>query len=119
MPQIEHSHPENKGNYQQKDNSGAIFIAREKKSDRHPDMTGECMVNGKMMRVAAWNKTSKGGTQYLSLSFSEPMEKREGKQTTAEPTVSALLAELGAITGEKKASAQPAKVFGKDDDIPF
>lgn len=56
----------------EKDNSGVLFKVAEKKTDKHPDMTGKCMVNGKEMNIAVWNNTSKDGrTQYCSLKFSD------------------------------------------------
>ena len=49
-------------------NSGALFPAREKKSDRHPDMTGNLDVNGVEYYINAWTKVSKQGKKFLSLS---------------------------------------------------
>lgn len=115
MPQIEHSHPENgKKQYEQKDMSGSLFIARNKSSDRSPDMTGEVKINGQTLRIAAWNKTSKSGLSYLSLNFSEPREQRAGQSGQVaqlkqpEASVSSLLNELAEIKSGKKT-----------DDIPF
>ena len=50
-------------------NSGALFPAREKKSDRHPDMTGNLDVNGVEYYINAWTKVSKQGKKFLSLSI--------------------------------------------------
>ena len=50
-------------------NSGALFLAREKKSDRHPDMTGNLDVNGVEYYINAWTKVSKQGKKFLSLSI--------------------------------------------------
>ena len=60
-----------------KNNSGALFKEEEKKSDKHPDYKGNCLVNGKQMYIAAWINTSQGGKKYMSLSFSEPTQKAE------------------------------------------
>ena len=52
----------------EKDNTGVLFKVADKQSDKHPDMTGKCMVDGKKMEIAVWNNTSKDGkTQYCSL----------------------------------------------------
>ena len=55
-----------------KDNSGALFKEEEKKSDKHPDYKGNCLVNGQKMYIAAWVNTAESGKRYMSLSFSEP-----------------------------------------------
>ena len=54
-----------------KDNSGALF-KEEKKSEKHPDYKGNCMVNGEVMYIAAWINESQNGKKYMSLSFSAP-----------------------------------------------
>ena len=55
-----------------KDNSGALFVNDNKEKESQPDYSGPCMVNGKKMRIAAWQNTSDGGKTYLGLSFSDP-----------------------------------------------
>lgn len=93
--------------------SGSLFITREKTRDAQPDMSGEVKINGHTYRIAAWNKTSKAGTSYLSLSFSEPRP-REGQSAQIgaikqpEASVASLLNELAAIKNDKK-----------NDDVPF
>ena len=57
--------------YEQKDNSGALFKNEKKSSPNQPDYNGNCKVNGKEMRMAAWLKES-NGKKYMSFSFSEP-----------------------------------------------
>lgn len=74
--------------FEQKANSGALFINQKKNSPNHPDMRGDVHLdktfliglmdksNGPLVKVAisAWNKTSAAGNEYLSLSASEPWE---------------------------------------------
>lgn len=59
--------------YEQRDNSGALFKNDKKTLDKHPDYQGDCMVNGKKMRMSAWLKESAKG-KFMSLAFSEPYE---------------------------------------------
>lgn len=53
-------------------NRGVLFNEKEVKSDKHPVMTGKLNVEGKEYRIAAWEKTSKTGSPFLSLAISEP-----------------------------------------------
>ena len=88
-----------------KDNSGALFKA-EKKSDKHPDYTGNCLVSGKKMYIAAWVNESHGGKKYMSLSFTEPSEdakyKKENSSASTQPEFS-----------------KPNASVGADNDLPF
>tara|TARA_Y100000310_G_scaffold311416_1_gene357666 strand:- start:113 stop:388 length:276 start_codon:yes stop_codon:yes gene_type:complete len=54
-----------------KDNSGVLF-KEEKKSEKHPDYKGNCLINGKQMYIAAWINTAESGKKYMSLSFTDP-----------------------------------------------
>ena len=48
-------------------NTGVLFRQTDKQSDKHPDFTGNCEVNGKKMQIASWINTSKDGVVwYLS-----------------------------------------------------
>ena len=60
-------------------NTGALFANTKKSSDKAPDYSGECEVNGVRMQIAGWRRTSKAGVAYLSLKFQKPGE-RETKQ---------------------------------------
>ena len=68
---------------ERKDNTGVLFKIAEKESDKHPDLTGKCMVNGKEMEIAVWENTSKKGSLYLSLKFQEPYVKQTVDNTNA------------------------------------
>ena len=57
--------------YEQKEGQGSLFKNEEKKSEKHPDYTGEIKLNGQMKRLAAWVKQSKNGKMYMSISVSE------------------------------------------------
>lgn len=59
-------------NFIQKPNYGALFSNQKKENDTQPGFTGEIMLpDGKLMRIAAWAKTSAGGKSYFSLKLSE------------------------------------------------
>jgi len=79
-------------------NSGAIFPAREKKTEKHPDMTGSLNVDGVEYYVSGWTKVSQKGQKFLSLSVSP-------KQQVAKQNV-------------RQAQQVVADDF-EDDDLPF
>lgn len=56
--------------YQQKDNSGALFKNDKKESDSHPDYKGSAMINGSDYWVSGWINVSSAGTKYMKFSYS-------------------------------------------------
>ena len=65
-----------------KDNSGVLF-KEEKKSEKHPDYKGNCLVNGQKMYISAWINTAESGKKYMSLSFTAPStDANYGKDST-------------------------------------
>lgn len=57
--------------YEQKDNSGALFVNDKREKDSHPTHKGDAKIDGKMYWVSAWEKQTKNGTQMFSISFKE------------------------------------------------
>lgn len=86
--------------YEQKDNSGAMFVNDKKESDTHPDRKGSAMIDGKEYWVSGWINTSKAGTKYMSLKFNAKDELQNK-----------------AIAETKKLLQPDAVDF--DEDIPF
>jgi uncharacterized protein (DUF736 family) len=56
-------------------NSGSLFKNDRKEKDSHPDYKGEAMVNGQLMWMSAWIKTSAKGKKFMSFSF-QPKEQQ-------------------------------------------
>lgn len=75
---------EKKMAYDQKDNEVTLW-QQEKKSEKSPSYSGKGLVNGKEVRVALWNNTSKNGKTYLKLKFSDPQD--NGSRPTEEPDI--------------------------------
>lgn len=69
--------------YEQRDNSGSLFVNNRKEKETHPDRTGKAMIGGVMYYVNGWLKKTGEGETWLSLSFkpieggSQPAKKKE------------------------------------------
>ena len=50
------------------ENQGALFKA-EKKTDKSPEYTGSCVVNGQHYWISSWLNKDKNGNTYMSLKF--------------------------------------------------
>ena len=55
--------------YEQKDNSGALFINDKREKETQPNAKGSAMIGGVEYWVSAWTNTSSKGTKYQSLKF--------------------------------------------------
>ena len=54
-------------NYEMKDGQFSLFKNKHKQEgDNKPDMTGKCMIGGKMYDLSAWTKTPEGKDRFLS-----------------------------------------------------
>lgn len=95
--------------FEQKDNSGALFHNDKEGNTARPDFTGNCMVNGQMMSISAWNNTVQStGKPYLGIKFSEPFVKdSETGQSVGTP-----------VAGSKY-KAPVAEDDDMSDEIPF
>lgn len=85
-------------------NSGVLFRNNKREKDSQPMYTGDCMVNGVELRIAAWVKTSQSGNSYMSLSFSIPQPAPQPAQ--AQPA-------------QPVTYAQPAPMAPDNDPLPF
>lgn len=52
--------------YEYKEGQGSLF-SEQKQNDRQPDYRGTILIEGKTYDLAAWGRTSKAGSQYISL----------------------------------------------------
>ena len=58
--------------YEQREGQGSLFANDKKQAgSSQPDMTGNILLNGKKMRLAAWEKTGNSGRTFLSVQVSE------------------------------------------------
>jgi hypothetical protein len=68
--------------YEQKDNSGALFVNDKREKETQPNAKGSAMIGGVEYWVSAWTNTSSKGTYYQSLKF-EPKDAQQ--QAPAQP----------------------------------
>ena len=64
--------------YEMRDGSGTLFKVLEKKNEKGPDYTGDCMIGGEVYRMAAWIRESESGRKFMSFKF-EPKEQQQAK----------------------------------------
>ena len=102
--------------YEHKEGQGSLF-KNEKQNDRQPDYKGTILINGVTYEVAAWERTSQKGMQYLSLQAALPREKPQPapsapqyNSTPAAPAYSAPAPTIGDI---------PAFGGNDEEDLPF
>ena len=65
-------------------NSGALFKAKERATDKHPEYTGSINVDGREYWMAGWVNASKSGQKYISLKVTLKEEKRAEKPGSIE-----------------------------------
>lgn len=62
--------------YELKEGQGSLF-RNDKQSERQPDYRGSIVIGGVTYTVAAWERTSQRGLNYLSLQAELPRERSE------------------------------------------
>jgi hypothetical protein len=106
--------------FEPKDMSGAIFENDRRQSDRQPNMTGTCLIDGKPYRVSAWWKQSSRG-EFLSLAFSVPQpQQQQGESQAPRRTPATAPTRQSAAQGQQQSEFydEPSET-AKDSDIPF
>ncbi len=68
--------------FEQRDNSGSLFINERKEKDNQPDRTGRAMIGGKMYWVSGWIKETRDGAKFLSMAFTLD-DKTKGQGSSA------------------------------------
>ena len=70
-------------NYEQKDNSGALFKNDKRETENHPHYKGSIRVDGKDYWVSSWINTAKqSGQTYMSLSV-QPKDQQQSQPAPA------------------------------------
>ena len=71
--------------YETKDNTGALFANKDRKSDKHANATGNATIDGVAYFVDAWTNTDRNGNKYQSLKFKrkDQQHRQERHQSNA------------------------------------
>ena len=59
--------------------TGVLFMVEDRKSDKHPNLTGNLLIKGEKYYISAWSNTAKSGKKYISLKINEDQKKQEPK----------------------------------------
>lgn len=72
--------------YEQKPNTGTLFVSKTKKSEKSPDFYGDILVrlsdfdlsgDTVKIRISGWKKQARNGSNLLSLAISPSEERKE------------------------------------------
>ena len=92
--------------YQQKDDSGALFTNSKKAKDTDPNYQGDALIGGNLFWVSGWVNTSQAGNKYMKLSFSPKDQAHNNGMKQVKQAIA------------PKAEPIPAEQY-EDTDIPF
>ena len=70
--------------YELRELQGNAFGNRNKKTDKHPDMRGEFLLNGVPYEIAIWHKQGTKGP-FLGFKISEKQERQEAAPRREDP----------------------------------
>ena len=70
---------------EQKENAGAIFPNKQKKSENSPDFYTKNKINGVLSLISLWEKKDKNGNTYLSYSI-KPVDEEVNEQKVSNST---------------------------------
>ena len=82
-------------------NSGTLGRNKRRESDKHPEYTGQCEIDGREFWISAWLKEGSDG-KFFSLSFKPKEQKQGGGQSQR--------------SSQKPSQREPGD---EDDDTPF
>ena len=102
--------------YEHKEGQGSLF-KNEKQNDRQPDYKGTILINGVTYEVAAWERTSQKGMQYLSLQAALPREKPQ--QAPSASQYDSIHAATAYSAPAPTIGDMPAFVGNDEEDLPF
>jgi hypothetical protein len=73
---------------QHHDNSGILGTNTRKVKDNHPDLSGQCVIDGKQFWISGWERTGRDGSTFYSLAFRPKMAREHAGGTDNPPAQS-------------------------------
>lgn len=78
---------ENQTKYVIKEMEGTLHASKVKKTDKHPDVFGTCVIEGKTYKIAGWKQTSPTtGNEWTQLKLQEEIKPSENETPSNEPS---------------------------------
>ena len=99
-----------------RDNQGSLFKNERKNNDRHPHMTGTCMIDGVVYYISAWTKEGANG-RFQSLAFKRKED--DGNGTDGGNNGRADSNRGGGHSGRTGNRNSGGNSLPEDSDIPF
>lgn len=96
--------------YEQRDNSGSIFVNDRKETDKHPDRSGTAMIDGVEYWISGWIKDGAKG-KFMSLAFKRKQPETVNKSTEQSISQRAMPKRPDPISSGRNRDL--------DDDVPF
>jgi uncharacterized protein (DUF736 family) len=100
-----------------KDNRGYLYPNKNKNKPTQPDYTGKVLIDGKELRISAWENQTPEGNKYLSLAFSPALPATEGGKQDSKTEQSSEKSNLTAPVADDL--DLDAILNSTDDDNPF
>lgn len=71
-------------------NKGALWQAKERKSDKHPNLTGSATIDGVEYFVSAWTSKEGGKKPLVSLSFTPKNQQKKSAPVVSDEDIADL-----------------------------
>lgn len=104
-----------------RDNQGSLFKNERRNNEKHPHMTGTCMIDGVVYYISAWTKEGSNG-RFQSLAFKRKEDddgNGNGNGSTGRTSSDRGSTTSGRSGNGNKSTRRPPPEITEDDDIPF
>jgi uncharacterized protein (DUF736 family) len=67
--------------FEQKDMTFSLFPNKDKKTDKHPNLTGTALIDGVPYFIDGWTKADRNGNKYISGTLKPKRQRQADDQT--------------------------------------